>query len=98
MLEFLALLSFFADLKNRGPTSPVTTLLPYICTICSARETVVTFIMSFSFHTSSFRNLVAFIEEKTEAEERVEMTKVLQIVCEEAETGAPLLDTKSSPL
>lgn len=36
--------------------------------VCSAMKSVVTFVMSFDFHTTSLENPVAFIDEETEAE------------------------------
>lgn len=66
--------------------------------VCSIMETGVTFIMAFNFHTSSLDNLVAFTDEEIEAEGSLELAKVLQIVCEEAETGAPVLDAYESSL
>ena len=48
VLEFLPLNLSSAELKNWGPAS-VAMLLPYICMICFAMKTIVTFFMSFNF-------------------------------------------------
>lgn len=62
--------------------------------VCSAIKIV----YHVNFHTSSSENLEAFTDEETEAKESMELAKVLQTVCKEAGTGAPVLDSKPGPL
>ena len=65
--------------------------------VCSALKTVVASTVSSDSHTSSFKNLMAFIDEETEAEGSLESAKISQVLCAEAGAGATVLDSKPCP-
>lgn len=60
-------------------------------------KTVVTSTVSSDSHTSSFENLMAFIDEKIEAEGSWELAKISQVLRAEAGAGATVLDSKFCP-